>query len=273
LADWFPNLITNGGLDRIGTNADYLSYCHVGAGNTTPAFTDTGLASWLAQTASKIGSTSIQGSSPYYSTQQYVYFFDIGVAAGNLAEVGVGWSNSNTDLYSRALILDSGGSPTTITVLSDEYLYVTYQMRRYIPEIDTSSVVNISGIDYTFTGRAAVCTNIGFWPPYFRAGEPLGGQNNVYTYSSSIGDITSSPSNSSGKPIVNPPYNAYVLGNYYRDCVWEFGLTQGNAVGGITAFYSNKLNNGAFQFGVSPAIPKTADNILEITVRSSWSRH
>jgi hypothetical protein len=95
LTDWFPNLITNGGLDRIGVSSTYLDYCHVGSGNTAPANTDTGLATPVASTITSTSTTGIQGSSPYYTWQTIVYTFGLGVAAGNLAEVGVGWSASN----------------------------------------------------------------------------------------------------------------------------------------------------------------------------------
>jgi hypothetical protein len=36
VADWFPNLITNQGLNRMGANADYLSNCQVGSGSDAP---------------------------------------------------------------------------------------------------------------------------------------------------------------------------------------------------------------------------------------------
>ena len=41
-ADWFPNLITNAGLDFLGTTGPtyVYTYCRVGSGNTAPAFTD-----------------------------------------------------------------------------------------------------------------------------------------------------------------------------------------------------------------------------------------
>lgn len=45
---WFGNLITNGGLDQLGSEAPYtdmLAYCRIGTGNTAPSNTDTGLVS------------------------------------------------------------------------------------------------------------------------------------------------------------------------------------------------------------------------------------
>ena len=131
LADWFPNLILNGGLDRMGANPDYLSWCQVGSGSTAPVAAQTALVNRIAGTSTQQNNVSgAQASAPYYGWYRRTYRFAQGVAAGNLSEVGVGWATSGS-LFSRALILDGGGSPTTITVLSDEVLDVTYELRRY----------------------------------------------------------------------------------------------------------------------------------------------
>jgi len=159
LTPWFPNLITNGGLDRCAVNTDYLNYCLVGTGNTAPAYTDTQLVTFVNSTGSVTSNATAPTVSPYYASIIRTYTFGEGVAAGNLSEVGIGWSSANTSLFSRALIVDNVGIPITITVLSDEFLIVRYELRRYVPEIDTSSVITISSVSYTFTGRASSCTN------------------------------------------------------------------------------------------------------------------
>ncbi len=154
LADWFPNLITTAGLNYMGTNRSYafntstrggwLTYCIVGSGNTTPAFTDSVLANKLAATSSMTAMTlTVESTSPYYRKMVLKYRFAEGVAAGNLAEVGIGWSS--TACFSRALILDGGGNPTTITILSDEYLDVTYEYRIYPKETDDTGTVIFTG--------------------------------------------------------------------------------------------------------------------------------
>lgn len=61
---FFPNLITNQGLDFIGNPVngnmsfgvpDFTPCCSVGTGNNTPAFTDTTLQAWLAGIYDKSG--------------------------------------------------------------------------------------------------------------------------------------------------------------------------------------------------------------------------
>lgn len=269
LADWFPNLITNQGLDRIGASSDYLNYCHVGSGSTAPAVTDTGLVTHVAQTSTvESESTGNSGASPYYSYNTRVFSFGEGVAEGNLTEVGIGWSASTGNLFSRALILDGVGSPTTITVLSDEYLYVTYQFRRYIPEVDTGDTVVIASVTYTFVGRAAHAATEFYWPAYFRAiTAPI--DPNCRAYDGSIGIITSDPSGSTsgtGDSFIA----AYNNGNYYIDWTYTFGLTQGN-LSGISALKVG-MCGAQYQFGITPDIPKTSDDVLTLTFRASWDR-
>ena len=270
LADWFPNLITNGGLDQIGVDTNYLDYCHVGSGSAVPAFTDTGLTSWIAQTNSVSNTSGITGASPYYSWYTKVYSFGLGVAAGNLSEVGVGWSASNGYLFSRALILDGVGNPTTITVLSDEYLYVTYMFRRYICEVDTGGTVDIAGTTYTFVGRCANADSISSWPAIFAYDSESSNQRILYVYDGAIGAIDAAPS---GSNVYTSTYSisAYVLGNHYTDWRYSFSLIQGNLTNGISAMKA-VVCGGQFQFGITPDIPKTSDDIMSLTFRASWDR-
>src|SRR5690348_10025514 len=145
---FFENLITNQGLNQMG-NSPYtgsfgLKYINthssVGTGTTPPTFADTQLTSFLAQwpttTTGYEGSSSSSytaGPPPYWS-QIWKYTYATGTAAGNLSEVGVGVfisGDTQPRLFSHALILDGGGSPTTITVLSTEVLVLTYELRVY----------------------------------------------------------------------------------------------------------------------------------------------
>jgi hypothetical protein len=132
--EWFDNIVTDSGLNGIGTT-NMVARCYVGTGSTTPADTDTALTSFLAANSS--GGTPVSAasvSSPYYSKNTMVYRFAAGVAAGNISEIGIAPSGTVPQpLFSHALVLDGGGSPTTVTVLSDEILDVTYEIRAYYP--------------------------------------------------------------------------------------------------------------------------------------------
>lgn len=293
VADWFPNLITNQGLDRLGGNnaSNVFIACQVGSGNAAPNVNDTGLVARIAGTASSpsSGGTVIGAAStpPYYGWVRNVYRFAAGTATGNLSEVGVGWGTTGSTLYSRALVLDTSGNPTTVTILSDEVLDVTYEHRLYPPTGDTTNVVNISGTNYTFTTRAALVTTAAWWSMSGSSssapsgGAVLGlsssfGPSAVVAYNGSIGAITSSPGGSSAIFGNSPVLAAYSPGNYYRDGTVSTGTSGAVLGGGISAilarFGNNDASGGVFQYGVSPAIPKLNTQTLTLTFRQSWAR-
>ena len=271
LADWFPNLITDGGLERIASNNDWLDYCTVGTGSTTPSFGDSGLANFVGYDHGDVISNTdgVTGSSPYYRWIKRIYRFNPGDATGNIAEVGIGWSNINGSLFSRALILDSGGSPTTITILSDEYLDVTYECRRYLPETDADTYqIDLRSITHDITGgRAAYITNTGIWQMPFKATLFT---TYCYLYDGTIGDITGEPS---GTLTYTDTYSvaSYVSGSHEIEWTYSFSLSQGNLTNYISAIMVG-LCGGAYQFGVSPDIEKTSDDIMSLTFKASWGR-
>src|SRR5690606_4774599 len=72
--------------------------------------------------------------------------FGQGQAAGNLSEIGIQHTSTSGPLWSRALILDGQGNPTTITVLPDDFLTCYYTLRIMIPKED--AVFHID-VDYS----------------------------------------------------------------------------------------------------------------------------
>lgn len=275
LTGWFPNLITDVGLNRIGTGS-YLNACHVGSNNTAPANNNTTLAGYIAGTTT-IVATSIgaQATAPYYGWKRKTFRFGIGTATGNLSEVGVATAAANggsTILFSRALILDEFGSPTTITVLSDEILDVTYELRLYPPLTDVTQTVSItgSGSHDTIT-RASSVTSTG-WGNYLGTGvtfDPTGGSN-FDARSGELGAITGSPSGASSGSSTS--YNlTYGNNTLYRDGGANFSLAQGN-VGGIRSV-SWYTTLGYFQTRFDPVINKTATKTLNLIFRVAWARN
>lgn len=276
LTDWFKNLITDGGMDRIAENQDWLTYCQVGTGSTTPQYSDSSLANRIAGTNSLSG-TATNGcaqSSPYFVYTRKTFRFTAGTVSGNITEVGVGWAISGS-LFSRSLILDVNGDPTSITVLSSETLDVTYEGRYYIPLVDTSGSIVLNGVNYNWTGRAAnAASNTQSQGWYIGSNGENESQTwtTAYTrdaYDGSIGAITSIPSGNRG--VASQSVSAYVNGTHYIDLTLTFGLTTANFVAGINAL-SFVIGAGMYQIGFSPAIPKTSNDVFTIKIRHSWSR-
>lgn len=270
----FPNLITNNGLDSINdcpggafSTQPLCQICLVGTGSTAPAFTDTTMTSLLATTTPISDVTSFVDGTPAYWKWVRVYRFNAGTATGNLTEVGTGWASN--DLFSHALILDGGGTPTTITVLSDEYLDVTYELRNYLDKGDFTGIMSISGTPYDIAYR---CAEIGTVPNITRALTDVTVVTRLDTYATqTLATVYFAPSGSS-LTATGATWGTYSSGNYYNDLTFSFGLPDGNHVGGIgSAMIST--SQCRFQMNFTPKIPKDATKIMTLTFRISWSRY
>ena len=145
----FENLILDQGLDSIGTESypftSDLVRCKLGTGSVAPAVTDTalsGTASGFSRDASGANVTGNITTPPYWSECSYAMTFPIGALSGNYTEIGL-YSHAGT-LFSRALIKDSGGNPTTLTILATEELHVVYKLRMYPPMTDTTGTFSMT---------------------------------------------------------------------------------------------------------------------------------
>jgi hypothetical protein len=276
LADWFPNLILDQGLDRMGANSDYLNACQVGTGNTAPAVGQTGLVSYTAGTSTTNSTTTgAAADAPYYGWRRNVFRFAAGAAEGNLSEVGVGWSTSGSDLFSRALILDGLGDPTTITVLSDEFLDVTYELRQYAPTADVTGTVVDGSDSYDFTLRAARATVSTHWGGGLgiASSHQIGQVPFFIAYTGTLGAVTGQPSgttasiSSSGQG-VNAAYSA---SSYQRDFTVSAGLSDINLSGGVRSVLI-PTTRGEYQCEFDPPIPKDGTKTLVLGFRVTWAR-
>jgi hypothetical protein len=284
----FPNLITNQGLDFMGNSTTYLTACQVGQGVTAPAFTDTQLASYLAGTATRTSAVSSAqvAVSPFYVEHVIVYRFAAGVAAGNLTEIGVSTTAATGNLYSRALILDAGGLPTTVVVLAGEVLDATYAHRTYAPAADAAGNVTISAVNYSWVCRPcnvnSVNTSGGLGGAWGCVAPGTSGSimyadlnGSSHTQRAYTGPLVAqnagNPTGTSFFDLSNTPI-AYVPGSLQVEGVQTYDLTRGNVPGGIGVV---KFSFGwcAWQISFSPVIPKNATNNLTLRFRHSWTRH
>lgn len=138
---WFDNIVLDSGLQRMKVNTWY-SGISVGSGNSTPVVTQVGLDSYINRTTTTsvnvtVGS-SVDEDSRQYFWQRMTYRFGAGAAAGNISEVGLSWGTGDS-LWNRALVKNNLGNPTTITVLSDEYLDISVEIRFYLKYGGTGS--------------------------------------------------------------------------------------------------------------------------------------
>lgn len=268
------NMILDSGLDALG-NSSICGGCKVGTGSTAVIATQTDLISTKATTTT-IQSESVGrfASATYYVWGRRTFRFPQGAAAGNLTEVGVHGSSS-TSLFSRALIVDSGGLPTTLTILSDEWLDVTYELRVYQDLSDKVFSLNLLGTEHTVTVRPASVQATPYLPSnsYFFSNMLAGYSSSSYQtshFNGAIGAITASPSGTSNT--VSTTFSNYVSKSYQHSVIFSSGLDVNNLSGGITSTYFQTYKC-MWQMGYSPAILKDNFRTLVLTYTFSWGRH
>ena len=275
--EWIDNLITDFGMNAIGTagnRVDPIGSVQVGSGSTAPAFSDTNLVSLIATKAGTVGGYPQNGNGVDHSWRRWQWRFGQGVAAGNLAEVGVGTGSGSGNLFSRALILDGSGNPTTITVLATEFLDVTYEIRLYWPSTtDVVTTETIQGASYTVTRRPYLLGENERWRNNLPACAYYTDLNSGYFGHAAYTALVNSTTNGTNTQYATSvTKGAYTAGNFYLDITSVFGIATANIAGGIGMVALN-TSLGAFQYGFSPKIPKDNTKQLTITTRHSWSRY
>lgn len=269
--DWFQNIVLDTGLARMSVDA-WIDRCCVGTGNTTPLATQTQLDAFKASTTTNQDFTGgIQVTTlPYYMWARSTYRFGEGVAAGNISELGLGWTNAN--LWNRALVKDTNGNPTTITVLADEYLDVITEIRVYPQESLSGSFnfLNKAGAvvsSHTYAGRAYYANATPYHQQF--------GINNFSIYNGSLGATPTAVPAGSRLSYGSPTTTEYPTPTSIK-CTKKFLLADGNGIHKtLYVDYKGPLqNSGAgYQVEFTPTITKTNQMELTYTISMSWGRY
>lgn len=133
---WQDNMILDQGFEELIVNASttfQIALRSFGVGSSSQAVqpTDTGLIAPIAFTPSSFSVTHGWDAAGGFGWSREVRSFARGAAAGNISELTTGHNNNNTSAMARALVRDALGNPTTITVLSDEVLTITWEWRKW----------------------------------------------------------------------------------------------------------------------------------------------
>ena len=285
---FFPNVITNLGLDALGNNHNLFNYCAVGGGNSTPLNTNTKLDNFLA-VGSQISSESKYDYDPVRDTEFYkcsktVGYRFTGLDNKNISEVGL-VSDSRPELHStftRTLIKNSAGVPTTITVLSGEILELQYRLWQVFDLKDKDQVVTamIDGVEVPVNVKIRLAgvggTNIDSgWSYANIVGRGVMYSSSLRFGTGEIGGITGQ---NSGITFLSPSamsWEAYQPSTYKRKFYVNTSIT--DAVHPIRSFlFFTGL--GAYQgrFGTVDGdlpIDKTNQDILQLGFEMSWGRY
>lgn len=269
--EWFKNIVLDTGLNQMSVGT-WIDRVRVGSGNSTPVASQTQLDNTIASTTTVLsGSDSISKqttTSPYYVAAKRTYRFAEGVAAGNISEVGCGWG-AGLSLWNRALVKDLNGDPTTITVLSDEFLDVIVEVRYYPTQSFSGSfnLLNKTGqivSSHTYTGLPQFYT---LSPVNFNkvAGERLN------LSSGNMNGVNTDPTGYLGYVDVSSVYPSPKT----LTCISSIPLAGPN--GSIKSVTQTFSIFGAmaqnYKFEIDPPIVKTNLMVLSFTFSISWNRY
>ena len=281
----FNNLILDSGLKRFGTSDDYLNYIHLGSGNSAPIPSQVALQNKLysGDTRSPTNTWS-SGLNSNDLAKPFIWFkrtFRVPPQNKNqsYSELGIGWSNS--ELFSRTLIKDPTGRPTTITILGDEYLDVTYELRLYIPTNTSVHTVVPTGDDpipRRVTSRASsASTNtsgIHGWSLVRSGDSPVGffsgiTSNSSYFYNGEIQDIFKIPLGN----VVGGYFN-YTISSRPSDTSAIIKIARGlpDNVGTLRSLVISSYVF-SYQLQFDPPFVKTNEDKFEMEIQLSWGRY
>ena len=267
----FDNLITNSGLNRIGTGSA-LDYCYLSSDNSEPSITDSSVLGFLA--SATVSSSADAGNSTtgdvYFSLSK-TYSFGAGVGTGNISKLGIGWNSGGNGLWSIQLIKDSEGNPTVISKLDYEILEITYILTTHIDSVDYTGVVNISGIDHDVIVRPS---QISRW----RTKEPdvlVASPYECFFYTGDITDIDSYP----GGTVLGFSRSiarSYIDQSYEYKYIISADIATGNSPLGIKSIRisANNINRISYQAQFDPPIMKTSEQTLKLPpFFITWGRY
>ena len=269
----FKNLIVDQGLNNAASTAinTLVTRCKVGSSSDIPTTSDTVLGQQVGGYTSVITSfyNHSSGNPVWYTYGRFTYTFPAGSVTGDLREIG--FFDSSGNMFSHALIKDGAGNPTTVTVLADEQLFVTYEVRKYPAETDQTGtfVLTINGVDtsFTYTARPALI-NTTTPSNYWYGSHQLGVDTNIVAYESqTLGAVTGTPT---GTAVAGSgTIDTYVAGSFKSTLNCIFDPSVANFTNGIG---SMMLCNG-FQVSFDPAIPKNLDRRLILPLSTVYSRN
>lgn len=237
--DWFPNLILDEGVRHMmataqGSNA--IAFCAVGSSSAPVDVSQSGVISLVARSAlDRTNPTYGWNASGEYNWNIKTIRFVRGAAAGNISEIAMEIANSSNirvKAWCRALVKDSLGNPATITVLSDEVLTVTYELRRwFIPPAPHDITFDNDGEPFTTTVSYLQNKNL----------------NNVFIASSLDGSAVEDGFSS-------------VKSQVFSESVGNPTILKSNLLGRLDSFFPDIANYATF----TPPIPKTSEFTVSI---------
>lgn len=173
------NVILNKFFNLSGSASQYFGYCSVvfGSGSNIPLITDTNLQSPISNSDIPAKDGGIDGRSRDGNTFKFEKTLSFegskGKVQGNISELGLSYNRDDYYLFTRALVKDSQGNPTTISLGANDIVKLTYKIG-YTVDLTTSlldtQTIDVGGVQTTVELHAAGYNKTGnttynFWEP------------------------------------------------------------------------------------------------------------
>lgn len=261
-----------------------LLYFGVGTGQTAPTVGDIALEAQVARTNNNGGITDVitLASSPdWESVFERTRVFLEAEANDNLSEVGIFRNAAGAPMWTRQLLRDAAGDPTTITKTNEDQLRITYTIRA-IPDLTIAQqVINIEGVDITVSDRVASLHrpnaelhSAARWFSLFSSSDFSGAamESNVFPALGASPDASTGRDTNTGEARL-----AYTAGTFYRDyrLEWGAGVANGFATGVgsvVFGYRGNVYFESNYMTTFDPKLNKTDLKKLIYTGRVHFNR-
>lgn len=280
----FRNLLTNGGMNLIGSStlSTILSHFAVGTSSTAPDVTQVALGAQAGITNSNGGFADV--ASAWIAGNSYAYVrrtrvFTEAQANGNLTEVGIFTAASGGTMFCRSLLKDSGGSATTIVKTDEFQLRIDYEVRLYPPAAwgDYTFDAPVNGVSGTFNARPLGTGNAGAWNVFNFGGAPNTGTPTIsvnnFAFCALATDVALRAADSLAAFSVaatSRTNTAYAADSHYREQTQEWNGSVANGVNYLLQGWNGL--NATFQWLFPVALNKTNTFKFVIVARAHWAR-
>jgi len=284
LADWFENTMLNQGLDLIGTGSlNVFSGLAVGSGTTASDVTDTTLETLVAVVTSNEPLHTVhtyRTSAPYYVETLQRHRFDPEEATGNIREMGL-YDSLGGVISTRTLIKNTGGTPITLVIADEDALEITSKLRMYRDHCDSDGSGNFTIV--TEPGEPGESEQVhAYTMRMLSIGASYGKPGPMKSSDSSciglegaglVGLTDTNMTKTASDTFTTRSLGPYIPGTFTRDLRFTAELDDGNFTGGIDGFQLRAEAMGSIQVVFTPAIMKTAVQILKVSFRYSWGQY
>lgn len=274
---WQSNMILDSGMDRLVELSSEQRYGRVGTSGSAVSAGQTTLGNQIAVQARypSLGGEFRRyatGAPDYIFTSLFSYYFPYGSIEDTIREVGVGaiapsgGNPQGSPLFSRIVLDDA------IELTDEDQFTLLYRVTTQTTVTDTEFDVTLGGVDYHGIIRPASFSSTVWngrpaWPQDWI--QPLGSLPMQANKNYIVG-ITSAP-DTSGDVSAHLSSAAYVPGSFEKEYTGTWEFDEANFVEGINSIV---VTGDIFhwQIGFQPAINKTSDDELKITLKLTWSR-